>query len=933
MNPRQALLLSTYRLPTESTLYLGDEEVAAYLNGYTALWHPAALAVCGGLPQVAPPYDHEEPAGDFLFAVPDNPPLGLMDDWDAKARAAGAVVFEATRDRDRTLQNLFAALAGAYPDDERLRRLMAVPAEQVAPFFGLGLGYLVLESLFEAMSHENVLASEEIRQDLDAALGQIDSPDELRNHLQSAADRLLSGREVAYPVTVFVIDLLLLDERRLDAPWPAAWDAGQPCNVLACASLLERLGPDRLGELREKVAADLVEMVGGPYREREDPLLPLESQLWNLLHGQAVYQELLGKEVTVFGRRRFGFQTHLPLLLQSTGFTHALLVSFDESVLPPHHSTMISWPSADGKQVDAFTRLPQPADSPQTYFHLAHYLHQTIMQDQSATLALLHRGEPASPWYRDWLELTRLAPVLGRWVTLSSYFSEAVAGDYTSPAAPDEFQGDYLLERTAGPDDPDRHRYHAERPISAFAEQVRGRRKLDAAWTFAAILGALGGQVGDVDGQPFLSYLPGVEDRFESGAAADPSGPFDRAAEALARRLVARGQAGNPGWLVLNPCSFIRRVALELPGATAAVPTGGPVKASQLDGDLARVVVEVPALGFAWLPATGTAAPAPTTRIRLADERAVRNEFFEAEIDPQTGGLRGFRDHRTRVNRLGALLVCNPGSVMRARQVQMTSSGSALGEVVAEGDLVDDQGQVLAAYRIRYRAWLGRPLLELRIELHPVQRVEGYPWENFFAARFGWRDESTMLLRGTFGSGTVTSHSRPETPDFLSLALGRQNTVIFPGGLPFHQRHHNRMLDVLLVCPGETETVFDLGIGMDREQPAQTALGLTSPVGVVPCTQGPPHVGAAGWLFHLDAPNVLLSSLRPITDGASGVVARLLEIAGHAGPAGFRCVRNPARAFVQDVRGNPVVDVAVEGDLVQVEVGGNDLVQLRVEFS
>src|SRR2546430_11913383 len=30
---------------------------------------------------------------------------------------------------------------------------------------------------------------------------------------------------------------------------------------------------------------------------------------------------------------------------------------------------------------------------------------------------------------------------------------------------------------------------------------------------------------------------------------------------ALAGRLVARGQEGNPGFLVLNPCSFARRVA------------------------------------------------------------------------------------------------------------------------------------------------------------------------------------------------------------------------------------------------------------------------------------------------------------------------------------------------------------------------------------
>ncbi|MGL4553508.1 MAG: hypothetical protein ACRC33_20270, partial [Gemmataceae bacterium] len=93
MKPRQSILLSPYRLPTETTLYLADEEIACFLNGLRALWHPAALACSAALPRVASPYDHEQPAADLLVAVPDNPPLTLPDDWRDRAVAAGAVVF------------------------------------------------------------------------------------------------------------------------------------------------------------------------------------------------------------------------------------------------------------------------------------------------------------------------------------------------------------------------------------------------------------------------------------------------------------------------------------------------------------------------------------------------------------------------------------------------------------------------------------------------------------------------------------------------------------------------------------------------------------------------------------------------------------------------------------------------------------------------
>jgi alpha-mannosidase len=992
MNPRHLILLSPYRLPTESTLYLGDEEVAAFLNGYSVLWHPAALAGAEGLPRIATPYDHEQPAAGFVYVVPENPPLMLPDDWEEKARQAGAVVVRATADREQTLAQLLETLQTSLPEDDSGRALLDLPRERVGPFFGLALGSVVLEALFEAMSHENVLASEDLWKDVSAAVAALKDPDPeaVRVHLQAAADRQLAAREVVYPVTVYVVDMMLLgplgsgpSSRSAGVPavnegtggtppvgqqdtggtpelweqqtgtqsvashWPAAFAMGEPMNVITCAELLERMGkekPERLAELRERVGADLVEVLGGPYREREDPFLPLESQVWNLLHGQSVYQELLGQEVRVFARKRFGFHHQLPLLLQSVGISHALLVPFDESVVPTHRSPVVSWPSHDGKQVDCFTRVPQPADTPQTFFHLAHYLHQTIMQDQSATLALLHRDRPASPFYRDLLELSRFAPVLGRWTTLSGYFNEVLTGDYTSPVSPDEFHGDYLLERTTATGEGEQLRRPTPFPINDFAAQVRGRRKLDAAWTFTALLRALGGQIEPVEGTPFVQYLSGLEDRFESLSqytgqtmTEQVQLAMDQAAGALARRLVARGQPNSPGYLILNPCSFIRRVTLELPGYTTPVPVGGPIKACQLDGDTVRLVVHLEALGFAWVPASlpGANAPGspPQTRMRLADERCVRNEFFEAEIDAQTGGLRAVRDIRTRISRLGAMLVYNPGSSMRATSIQVTSAGPALGEIVSEGTLHDEQGELLATFRQRFRAWLGRPLLEMRIELNPVKPPEGYPWHAFYAARFAWRDESAALLRGAFGSATLTSHTRPETPDFLEVRTGRQNTVIFPGGLPFHQRNGGRMLDVLLIAGGETMNTFDIGISLDREQPSQTALGIASPIGLVRCEQGPPHVGASGWLFHLDASNLMLSSLRPAPDGVDGVIATLLETTSQSVQANLRCVRIPVRAFVQDLRGNALLDGMTQDDTVLLDVSPSDLFQLRVEFS
>ncbi len=928
MNPRELIVLSPYRLPTQSASMLSGEDVACFLNAYSALWHPAALQGSAGPPKIASPYDYEQPLAGQLFAVPESPPLMLPDDWEERVKSAGAIAFRAVADRQATLANLREALLAWNAGSPAPAQDTCSERERVQPFFGIGFGHLMLEGLFEAMEHQNLIATEELWRDVQEAVAAFfQSEDQVvQRALKSAADRLLSAREVVYPAAIHLLDVVLFESCGL----PASFHLGMPLDVIAPAARLEKLAaedPQTTALLRERLSTDGMELCGGPYSEREDALLPLESQLWNLQQGLATYKTILDHEPRVFARKRFAAHPQLPLLLNLVGIHRALLLTFDEAVVPSYRSTIVNWPSPDGKQVEAFTRAPYAADNPQTFLHVAHYLHRTIMQDHGATFVLLHSQAEAAPWYADWLELSRLAPVLGQWTTFSRYFNDVSAGEYISAASPDEFHGDYLSQRTAA---------HSETPASGFARHVRQRRQLDAAWTLHTLHRALTSQAAET---ALKQQLNEVEYRLETNATiADLSAELDavnrQAADDLAARLQARASNDSPGYLLLNPCSFTRRTALELDDLAGPIPTGGPVKVCEFREGKGRLVVEVPGLGFAWVPRSGPPGTAASpVRMTLAGERSLRNEFFEAHVDPATGGLVSIRDHRSRTNRLSQQLVYNPGSTMKGRSLTVTSSGPALGEIITEGVLVDEHGQELAEFRQRFRAWLGRPILEIRIDLTPIHQPVGYPWHAYYGCRFAWRNERAPLLRGVNGTAYITSHTRPETLDYLEIRDGRDSTAIFPGGLPFHQRHGGRMVDVILLPEGETARSFDLGIGLNREYPMQTALGLTTPVAIVRTSKGPPHVGSSGWLFHLDAPNLLLSALRPTPDHADALVARLQECSGHSIHAEFRCVRNPVRAMLLDARGTPLMESSTQGDAVAFELGANDWAQLRVDFA
>src|SRR5262249_19568196 len=121
--------------------------------------------------------------------------------------------------------------------------------------------------------------------------------------------------------------------------------------------------PARVAALREAISEGWADVVGGAYDEVEEPLLPLESILWQFRRGGQAYQTHLdGRNVETLGRRRFGLYPQLPQIGKRFGLKFAVHLGFDAGRFPIRTESKRLWEAPDGSNLEALVRPPLGAD-------------------------------------------------------------------------------------------------------------------------------------------------------------------------------------------------------------------------------------------------------------------------------------------------------------------------------------------------------------------------------------------------------------------------------------------------------------------------------------------------------------------------------------------------------------------------------------------
>ena len=939
MKPLESgVLLPCHSLEDFPQYHSGDD-AEGLLAGWTVLWHPLLLAATEKLPRWwRADFPPDDCAGK-LFVVPPLCERQLAAGWTQRVAGEGAKVVRQLTHRDAVLAAVLAAFAeggvrtepGADPSVDSSAGVVpsvaassvagqtvaaqSVDSDLAADFLALGYAYLQIELLTRQMRYMSNLDELHLeRQAVQGAQAALAGDADLaRQHLTSCFEVLLEARERFYPVDLHLLDLTLVADSTLGASLRSELGQPSPINLLMTGDVARELAerePETRRLLLEAQTAGRACVVGGEDVEGPLSLASHEAIRETLRRGDALYRQHLGRGVRIFARRRTGLSPVLPLELARSGFLGCLHFTFDDGQFPQLSNSKTRWQGIDGNVIDALGRLPLDAREPGSFLGFSQRLAESMDLDQVASLSIVHWPGQFSSWYDDLRRISRYAPVFGKFTTLEDFFEHTDSPGRLSKTEPDEYRSAYLKQAVAAGE---------ANPLSRSIDQAAETAAIATANTLTCLAALLKGR------------------RVQNNV--DANSTVDSAAQQLAHALGAKFDGPVAGQLVLNPLTVARAAVVEV-----ATTSGNQA-----------VAVEVPAMGFAWVPADAPLQPRGRRgMVPIAEDHRLANDLVEISIDPQTGGVRTVRDFRTRGNRLSQqLAIRRPGrtesspdqwddpaadaqySQMVAEQVLVTVAGPAFGELVSRGRLVDSAGTKLAGFEQRVRLARGSRVAELLITLDLAADIAGDPWQNYAAARFAWADPEAELFRSVQGTAQRTRVRRLEAPQFVEIREERGRTAILTGGLVYHRRSGDRMLDSLLVVRGETRRQWRLGLGVDLPNPTAAAVELATPLVSVPAAAAPGGQ-SSGWLFHLEAPHIVATHWEPLwgepphNDRVIGFRARLLDAQGKPGRVRLRTPRQVTTARQVDFLGQTLVMLVTSGDSAMVDFSAFEWVEIEV---
>ncbi len=904
--------------------HLNGELAAGVLANWTAAWHPLLIAKCGNAPIVygtdqtsvehAPPTeidnDRHDPhhreeseqghdsdldsnlAPDFwrdsLVFVPEISLESIADGFAAEVVGSGASLITGMADRNEILQRAFALL-------KLESRKTAIPSKESSPstesvccgdFHALGYAYLQIQLLTRKIRYSSNLDQSAFDLRLVQAARAFAENDDVEcgSAISACYDMLLEEKNNYYPVKPALIDLVLTTPKTVGDRFGKELQNTHLANFLMTGESLHATEGSVLDKLKSKLDRQQATVVGGNEIELPDTLLSPETTLSQLKRGIATFKQRLDYDLGIFMRRRFGLMPALPGILEQLDFKGAMHTSLDGGIFPNGAHGTIRWAGDGVASILAKAETLLDASVPETLLDLGVTIGRQIDSTHEATCTFAHWPGRAHVLFEDLIRVAKRSSVLGEFTTLDDHFETLYDPGYASNFSTEEYAAPFLEEAINGA---------SPAPLSRIVDywrqyfSLKTAQGLIALW-FAALLRTPNNRLQQLV-DPYLQRCDQLSRRIETRTANWSHDPTHRAeidndlaevTDQLLKELTetisgeerekseTRGQK-EEGWALVNPLFFSRRSNLcvtdvDLPDGF--YKTKQPFVVHQIAHNQRRAVAEVSGSSVTPIAISGPAS-AMKKEPPVVDGEKLQNEFFVANIDRQTGALRGILFHGQRGNRAGQRLVLVDkrsaiSSTMACDAFEVTASGHLGGEVKTSGRILMG-AETVAHFTQVFRLRRGQRVLELELNIEPTIELRNSK-THYFAHRLAWRDEACKVFGADQFVRSEIYTPKIQSPNFVEIENLDYTLTLLPGGMAYHRRIQRRQLDTLLIVGREQQRKLRLGIGVDLKHALKSAIDFASPALGTKLNSS-----TTTQFFHLDSKNVLVTDARPVF-GAEG---------------------------------------------------------------
>lgn len=925
-------------------LHLRGEQASSLLACWTAPWHPALLHSAGSLPKWCRADQLPDLTEQSVVLVPLSATSQLpLTPEELAGHSANFLLSPLSR--KAAWEQLELSSSPPPPSSPT----PATPELTADDFAALGYGYLQLQLLTRRLRYSHTLDEEKLTElALSAATAYLEArPQHALENLQAAYDLLLAERNRYYPVDAQLVELWMLDAAH---PPAERFPPSRKVNLLLpldTARHWETDRPELLAEVATAAQAGQAQVLGTTNHCLPELLLTTAPLLAEYLDGRGEYQRLFGLPPSVFGRRQGTLHPAQPPMLNSLGYRGALHLPLGSDCrVPQAAAATLGWQGLGQQTIDAITSDPLDASAAESFLGLAIEIGQQIDSAHQATIVLAHWPGQSCEAFADLIRISRISSLLGRFVTCDELF-------------------DTLYHPSYG----DRYDYDDYRPNSLFQWTVEGRlnpisasvvySRLQSEWLALRHANTLVAPFNSTPrtvaleletalrqlSQLSLPPTPGQLANWEASRS-KLEGQLREIRRELANAAQACFSTGDPqqrstATALLHPHFAPSRNRYVLrTEASALPPTTPPLLLAERQTEETAVVVDLPASGLAFLPTSG-GRPSRSSPSMVVD-KTIRNEFFELEIDPHSGGIRRLRPHQSRQTllsqRLGLLIEPKRESPddpqagyarMRADSIAFDTSRPLQASCLTTGSLVYGE-ETWANFRQRLVVSRGLRTIEFHIDVEIVRELSGNPWAQYLCSRLAWNDEPLGRYRGIHDTHQAVRLEKFLAPTYVHIDNGYQPLTLFCDGLPWHRQSGLRILDSLLVVAQESARSFSFGLGIGLESPQVTA----SQRGAQPIEFAAQSTQAAQQrLFHLSARNLQVVDSWPTFDAAehcSGAVLRFRESLGKSGKATLYAPRKLKGARLLDLSGSPLEALTVRDDQVALEYHGYKLFTLQL---